>query len=200
MPTSTKVTVGDPAPSFSLAGTDTELRIKSLREQVSIVLQEPFIFPYTVAENITYGRPDATAEQIEAAASAANADAFIRRLPQGYNSIIGERGATLSGGEKQRLSIARAFLKDAPLLILDEPTSALDARTEGALLEALRRLAAGRTSFIIAHRLSTIRDADQLVVMEHGKMAEHGSYAELMAKGGVFANLVATQRAGIESA
>ena len=122
-----------------------------------MVLQEPFIFPLSVADNIAYGRPDATRAEIEAAAVAANAEAFIRRLPGGFDAVVGERGATLSGGEKQRLSIARALLKDAPILILDEPTSALDARTEALLLDALRRLMRGRTTFVIAHRLSTIR-------------------------------------------
>jgi ATP-binding cassette subfamily B protein/subfamily B ATP-binding cassette protein MsbA len=166
-----------------------DVRIKSLREQVSMVLQEPFIFPYTVAENIAYGKPDAPMEKIEAAARAANADAFIRRLPEGYEAIVGERGATLSGGEKQRLSIARAFVKDAPILILDEPTSALDARTEVKLLEALDRLMEGRTTFIIAHRLSTIRNAHRILVVDQGRILEQGSHAELMKRGGLYATL-----------
>src|SRR5262249_49096871 len=125
------------------------LRLRSLRGQIAIVLQEPFIFGLTVAENIAYGKPDAGRDEIVAAAVAANADRFIRRLPHGYDSVVGERGATLSGGEKQRLSIARALLKDAPILILDEPTSALDARAEALLLDALNRLMVGRTTFII---------------------------------------------------
>jgi ATP-binding cassette subfamily B protein/subfamily B ATP-binding cassette protein MsbA len=166
-----------------------ELWIKSLREQVSMVLQEPFIFPYTVAENIAYGRPDAPVEAIESAAVAANADAFIRRLPEGYNAMIGERGATLSGGEKQRLSIARAFVKDAPILVLDEPTSALDARTEAMLLEALDRLMEHRTTFIIAHRLSTIRNADRILVVDQGRIIEQGRHDELMNLGGLYATL-----------
>ena len=166
-----------------------ELRTKSLREQVSMVLQEPFIFPYTASENIAYGKPDATADKIESAARAANADAFIRRLPNGYDTVVGERGATLSGGEKQRLSIARAFVKDAPILILDEPTSALDARTESMLLEALDRLMEGRTTFIIAHRLSTIRNADRILVIDQGRIIEQGRHAELMNLGGLYATL-----------
>ena len=144
------------------------MQLKSLREQVALVLQEPFVLPRTVAENIAYGRPGADRAAIEAAARAANAHAFIARLPQGYDTVMGERGATLSGGERQRIAIARALLKDAPLLILDEPTSALDAETEALVLDALRRLMAGRTTLIIAHRLSTIRDADQIVVLRRG--------------------------------
>ncbi|MEK6710357.1 MAG: ABC transporter ATP-binding protein [Nitrospinota bacterium] len=169
------------------------LRLRSLREQVAIVLQEPFIFPLSAAENIAYGRPDATREQIAAAAAAANADEFIRRLPQGYGTVIGERGATLSGGEKQRLSIARAFLKDAPILVLDEPTSALDARTEGLLLDALDRLMKGRTTFIIAHRLSTIRNADRILVLDRGQIVETGTHSELVTVDGLYASLYRQQ-------
>jgi ATP-binding cassette subfamily B protein/subfamily B ATP-binding cassette protein MsbA len=164
-------------------------RVRSVREQVALVLQEPFIFPFTVAENIAYGRPDATREAIVAAAEAANAHEFIMRLPEGYDSVIGERGATLSGGEKQRLSIARAFLKDAPVLILDEPTSALDARTEGMLLDALERLMKGRLTFIIAHRLSTIRNATQILVLDHGEIVERGAHDALLANDGLYATL-----------
>ena len=168
-------------------------RLGSLREQVALVLQEPFLFPLTVAENIAYGRPGATRSEVEAAAAAASADEFIRRLPGGYDAVIGERGATLSGGEKQRLSIARAFLKDAPLLILDEPTSALDARTESQLLVALKRLMKGRTTFIIAHRLSTIRNADHILVINHGELVEQGRHEELMARPGLYAGLYRQQ-------
>lgn len=165
------------------------LRVRALRRQVAIVLQEPFIFPLTIAENISYGRPDATPGQIMEAAVAANAAPFIERLPDGYLTVVGERGATLSGGEKQRLSIARAFLKDAPILILDEPTSALDARTESLLLTALERLMKGRTTFIIAHRLSTIRNAGRILVLDRGEIVETGGHHELMRRGGLYANL-----------
>jgi ATP-binding cassette subfamily B protein/subfamily B ATP-binding cassette protein MsbA len=168
-------------------------RVRSLRQQVALVLQDPFIFPLSVAENISYGRLEAEREEVVFAAAAANADHFIRRLPEGYDSVVGERGATLSGGEKQRLSIARAFLKDAPIIILDEPTSALDARTEALLLDALEKLMKHRTTFIIAHRLSTIRNADRILVLDHGEIVEQGRHAELIAKGGLYASLYKQQ-------
>jgi ATP-binding cassette subfamily B protein len=136
--------------------------------------------PLSVADNIAYGRPGASREEIVTAASAAQADLFIQRLPQGYDTVIGERGATLSGGERQRLSIARALLKDAPVLILDEPTSALDGITEALLVQALQHLMKGRTTFIIAHRLSTIQHADRIAVLDHGCLVGLGSHAELM--------------------
>ncbi|HEX8249432.1 MAG TPA: ABC transporter ATP-binding protein [Pyrinomonadaceae bacterium] len=170
-----------------------EIELKSLRSQIGIVLQEPFLFPLSIAENIAYGRPDAKRAEIEAAAIDANAHEFIKRLPEGYNTIIGERGATLSGGERQRLSIARALLKNAPVLILDEPTSALDAQTESLLLEALERLMNNRTTFIIAHRLSTIRKADQILVLENGEIVETGNHDELLSKGKRYASFYEIQ-------
>jgi ATP-binding cassette subfamily B protein/subfamily B ATP-binding cassette protein MsbA len=169
------------------------LRVRTLRQQVAIVLQEPFIFPLSVAENIAYGRPDAGREEIVAAAVVANAAGFIERLSDGYDTVVGERGMTLSGGEKQRLSIARAFLKNAPILVLDEPTSALDARTERLLLDALRRLMEGRTTFIIAHRLSTIRNADRILVLREGEIVEQGTHVELLMRDGLYASLYRTQ-------
>jgi ATP-binding cassette, subfamily B, bacterial len=178
----------------TLDGVDVrEVQLSSLRGQVAVVLQEPFLLPLTVAENIAYGRPGASQEAIEAVAVAANADRFIRCLPQGYATVIGERGATLSGGEKQRLAIARALLKDAPVLILDEPTSALDTQTEALVLEALERLMRGRTTFIIAHRLSTVRRADRIVVLEQGRVIEMGTHEGLMAKEGRYMHLLARQ-------
>ena len=172
-----------------LDGTDIrDIQVASLRKRISLVLQDPFLLPLTAGENIAYGRPEASQEEIIAAAVAANADGFIRELPKGYDTLLGERGATLSGGQRQRLAIARALLKDAPILILDEPTSALDAQTETLLLEALERLMQGRTTFIIAHRLSTIRNADRIVVIEDGRVAEAGTHSNLIAANGLYAH------------
>ncbi|CAN5177652.1 glucan ABC transporter ATP-binding protein/ permease [soil metagenome] len=177
-----------------------DIKLESLRRNIGVVFQDSTMFYRSIADNLRIGKPDATQAELEEAAKLAEAHDFIMRQPQGYETLVGERGATLSGGERQRLAIARALLKNPPILILDEATSALDSVTEARIQKALKVLMQGRTTFVIAHRLSTIRDADQVVVLEHGRMAEHGGYAELMAKGGVFAGLVATQRAGIESA
>ncbi|MCK8602051.1 ABC transporter ATP-binding protein [Desulfoferrobacter suflitae] len=177
-----------------------EVTLSSLRSQVSLVLQEPFLLPLSIAENIAYGRPGASREEMVAAARAANAEEFIGRLPQGYETVLGERGASLSGGERQRLSIARALLKDAPVVLLDEPTSSLDAGTEALLLEALERLMEGRTTFIIAHRLSTIRGADRILVMDRGRIVESGTHEELLAARGAYCRLYTIQAGGLPGA
>jgi ATP-binding cassette subfamily B protein/subfamily B ATP-binding cassette protein MsbA len=176
-----------------------EVKLSSLRDQVSLVLQEPFLLAMSVADNIAYGRPEASREEIVAAAEAAQADAFIRELPNGYETVIGERGATLSGGQRQRIAIARALLKDAPVLILDEPTSALDAQTESSLLGALDRLMEGRTTFVVAHRLSTIRRADRIVVVEGGCVVEEGSAEALMAAQGRYHQLAHLQASRVSA-
>jgi ATP-binding cassette, subfamily B, bacterial len=185
----------DPAAGrIELDGVDLrDLQLASLREQVSVVLQEPLLFSGTIEENIRYGKLGATEEQVRDAARAANADDFISRLPNGYATEIGERGAQLSGGERQRICVARAFLKDAPVLILDEPTSSIDSKTERVILDALDDLMVGRTSFMIAHRLSTVRHADQILVLEQGRIAERGSHDELLAAGGAYEQLYAAQ-------
>ena len=155
-------------------------RVRSLRERIAIVLQDPVLFSGTIADNIRYGRLDATRDEIEDAARAAGADGFIRRLPQGYDTQVAEAGASLSGGERQRVSVARAILKNAPILILDEPTSSLDAISEEAVFAALRRLRTGRTTLVIAHRLSTVRDADRILVLDGGRIAAQGRHEELI--------------------
>ena len=165
------------------------LTLASLRSQIALVLQEPLLFAGSVAANIRYGRLDAGMDEVIAAAKAANAHDFIDRLPHGYETLLGERGAGLSGGERQRISVARAFLKDAPILVLDEPTSSIDSKTEEVILDALDRLAVGRTTFTIAHRLSTIRDADQILVLDGGLIVERGTHEELLRKGGLYQQL-----------
>jgi ABC-type multidrug transport system fused ATPase/permease subunit len=166
-----------------------QLSLESLRDQISVVLQEPLLFSGTIADNIRYGRLDATDEEILESAKAANAHDFIERLPDGYNTKVGERGATLSGGERQRICVARAFLKDAPILVLDEPTSSIDSKTEAAILDALDRLMVGRTSFMIAHRLSTIHHADQIFVLNEGRIVERGTHDQLIERRGLYAQL-----------
>jgi ATP-binding cassette subfamily B protein/subfamily B ATP-binding cassette protein MsbA len=164
-------------------------KLDSFRNNIAVLLQEPFLLPVTIAENIAYGRPSATMAEIISAAKAAQIDSFIERLPRGFATQVGEAGVTLSGGERQRLAIARALLMDAPILLLDEPTASLDSETETAFLEALNRLIKGRTTFIIAHRLSTIRNAHRIIVLDHGRILETGSHAELMARRGAYYQL-----------
>ena len=173
-----------------------DISLNSLRGNIGVVFQDSMLFNRTIRENLLIGRPDATQEQIEHACRMAEAHDFIMRQPQGYETLIGERGSTLSGGQKQRLSIARALLKDPPVLILDEATSALDTATEARVQKALKALMAGRTTFIIAHRLSTVRDADEIMVFDSGYITERGTFDELVALNGRFAELVKTQLAG----
>ena len=167
--------------------------LASLRRQIALVTQETFLFDASVAENIGYGRPDATRLQIEAAAHEANAHGFIARLEQGYDTPLGEGGARLSGGQRQRIAIARAMLRDAPVLLLDEATSALDAEAEGRVIEALERLMAGRTTIVIAHRLATVRRARNICVIEDGRLVEQGTHDILVEQGGLYARLAALQ-------
>ena len=182
------------AGQVSIDGIDIRrLTLASLREQISVVLQEPLLFSGTIAENIRYGRLDATMDEIVAAAKAANAHEFIERQPQGYDTLLGERGAQLSGGERQRISVARAFVKDAPILVLDEPTSSIDSKTEGVILDALEDLMEDRTSFMIAHRLSTVRDADLILVVNDGRIVEQGSHEELLELEGLYQQLYDAQ-------
>jgi ABC-type multidrug transport system fused ATPase/permease subunit len=178
-------------------GVDVEsFRVRSLRERVAIVLQDPVLFSGTIAENLRYGRLDATREAIEDAARAAHAHDFIARLPKGYDTAIAEAGGGLSGGERQRLSVARAILKDAPILILDEPTSSLDAISEEIVFAALRRLRAGRTTIVIAHRLSTVRDADRILVLDGGRIAAQGTHEELLTSSRLYRRMCARLSVG----
>src|SRR5213595_3551459 len=162
---------------------------KSLRAQIAIVLQDTLLFSTTIRENIAYGRPEASEEEIVAAARRAQADDFIRQLPNGYASLVGERGGHLSVGQRQRIGIARAFLKNAPILLLDEPTSALDPATESAIMETIKELMRGRTTLIATHRLATIHNLDQIIVLEHGRIVEQGRGPDLVARGGIYAKL-----------
>jgi ATP-binding cassette subfamily B protein len=178
-----------------LGGTDIrEIPLSQLREQVAVVTQDTYLFHGTVAENLRFGSPGATQEQLESAANAANAHDFISHLPQGYDTVVGERAVRLSGGQKQRIAIARALLKDAPILVLDEALSSVDAENEAVIQEALDHLMAGRTTMIIAHRLSSVVKADRIIVLEDGRLVESGNHAELVAAGGVYAELMAQQQ------
>jgi ATP-binding cassette, subfamily B, bacterial len=178
---------------LTLDGRDIrEIPKKSLRQQIAIVLQDTLLFSTTARENIAYGRPDATEEEIREAARRAQADEFISQMPDGYESLVGERGGHLSVGQRQRIGIARAFLKNAPILLLDEPTSALDPTTESAIMETIKELMRGRTTIIITHRIATIHNVDQIVVLEGGRVVEQGRGPELVARGGVYAKLHAS--------
>jgi len=165
------------------------LTLRSLRRHISIVLQEPLLFSATIADNIRYGRLDASMDEIVEAARAANAHDFIMALPQQYETTLGERGAQLSGGERQRIAVARAFLKNAPILILDEPTSSIDSKTEAVILDALERLMVGRTTFLVAHRLSTLRSVSTILVLDHGRLIDQGTHDELLRRGGLYRHL-----------
>jgi ATP-binding cassette subfamily B protein len=179
---------------ITLGGVDVrEYKLRSLRQQVAMVLQPPVVLPVSIAENIALGRPEAKREEIVAAARVAGIHDAIGRLPAGYDTMVGEQGVTLSEGEKQRITIARAVLKDAPILVLDEPTSALDAETERVIMDGLGRLSAGRTTFIIAHRLSTVQRCDLVVVLRDGGVAEQGTFEELVHRDGLFARLYRLQ-------
>jgi ATP-binding cassette subfamily B protein len=174
-----------------------KLKQKSLRRNIGVVLQDPLLFNDTIRNNIAYGRPNASMAEVEASARAANAHDFIMRLPEGYETMVGERGSRLSVGERQRVTIARALVKDPPLIVLDEATSSLDAESEALVQDALSRLMKNRTTFVIAHRLSTVIDANRIIVLKDGLIAEQGSHAQLMARDGYYASLVKRQTRGL---
>jgi ATP-binding cassette subfamily B protein len=186
--------------SITLFGTAIEyLSLQALRGAIAVVPQDAVIFSSSALENIRYGRPQASDEEVKQAAKDAFADEFIQSLPEGYDTFLGERGVRLSGGQKQRIAIARAMLKNAPILLLDEATSALDAQSEHMVQAALERAMQGRTTLVIAHRLATIQKADRIVVLDKGHIAEIGKHAELVAKGGVYARLASLQFRSTES-
>jgi ATP-binding cassette subfamily B protein len=170
-----------------------QMALSDLREHISLVPQTPVIFSGTVLENIRYGRPQASLQEVKAAARAAYAEDFIQELPQGYDTDLGDRGVRLSGGQRQRIAIARAMLKNAPLLLLDEATSALDAQSEHMVQAALDQAMTGRTTVVIAHRLATVKRADVIWVLDHGRLVERGTHAQLLAEGGLYASLAALQ-------
>jgi len=169
------------------------ITLASLRENIGVVFQEPFIFARSIEENLRIGKPDATKAEMELALEQAQAIDFVRRSPHGLQAVIGERGRNLSGGERQRLSIARALLKNPPIMVLDEATSALDAKTERQVQQAIDAAMRGRTTFVIAHRLATIHNADRILVFDQGRIIESGTFAELVAQGGAFAALAKAQ-------
>jgi subfamily B ATP-binding cassette protein MsbA len=177
-----------------------DVTVRSLRQQIGLVTQETVLFNDTVRNNIAYGRPNVPIEQVESAAKAALAHDFIMKLPAGYDTVIGERGTRLSGGERQRISIARALLKNSPILILDEATSALDAESEALVQTALQNLMANRTAFVIAHRLSTVRRADRIVVLEDGLISDIGSHHELLQRFGTYQRLYNLQFVEVDTA
>jgi ATP-binding cassette subfamily B protein len=180
--------------SLRVDGVDVrELALDDLRRHIAVVPQEATIFSGSVLDNIRYGRPDASEDEARAAARAARVEDFVLRLPDGYNTEVGERGLRLSGGQRQRLAIARAILKDAPLLLLDEATSALDAESERAVQSALETAMRGRTTIVIAHRLATVQRADRIFVLDHGGIVDAGTHAELIARGGLYGRLAALQ-------
>jgi len=168
--------------------------LETLRSQISVVSQDTYLFHGTVADNLRISKPDATEEELKRAARLANVHDFATTLPQGYDTIVGERGTRLSGGERQRIAIARVLLRDTPILLLDEATSSVDAENEAIIQEALDRLKQGRTTLVVAHRLSTVRGADRIVVLDDGRMVESGSHNELIGAGGIYAQLVSAQR------
>ena len=187
------------AGQIRIDGTDIRrFKQKSLREQISFVLQETLLFRATVAQNIADGKPQASHAEIVRAARLANADEFIDRMPDGYETMIGERGVTLSGGQRQRITIARAIIRDSPILILDEPSAGLDAASEKLVFDALENLMKGKTSMVIAHRLAPVRRADLIFVIDHGRVVEQGTHEELLAQGGLYSHLYELQFKGEE--
>jgi ATP-binding cassette subfamily B protein len=183
--------------AITIDGQDiSQVTQKSLRESIAYVPQEPMLFHRSLFDNIAYGKPDASVEEVRDAAAKANALEFIEKLPQGFETTVGERGVKLSGGQRQRIAIARAILKNAPILVLDEATSALDSESEKLIQDALAKLMKGRTSIVVAHRLSTISKLDRIIVLENGKIAEQGSHQQLLDKKGTYAKLWAHQSGG----
>jgi ATP-binding cassette subfamily B protein len=186
--------------SITIDGLDIrEVTLESLSRQIGMVTQEAYLFHDTIRANLLYARPDATEAQVEEAARAANIHDFIMSMPDGYDTIVGERGYRLSGGEKQRLAIARVLLKDPRILVLDEATSALDSQSEALIQAALARLMVGRTSIVIAHRLSTVLAANVILVLDKGRLVEQGTHAELLARNGLYAELYRTQFRSLEA-